>query len=142
MTAHYDDFQEFKYGGRYSSDLLSNGMTLHLGGSLDRHAGRAGGGSGSGRKKQDLSGIKSDGGSGGGGGLPRWSRREICLLSALVFAAGMCVILGSMLALKYISLDAQQDPHCRLDCQVARLDVCLLVSLLFYTALFYLFSSL
>uniref|UniRef100_A0A8C5NCS2 Endothelin converting enzyme-like 1 n=1 Tax=Gouania willdenowi TaxID=441366 RepID=A0A8C5NCS2_GOUWI len=89
LTAHYDEFQEVKYGGRYSSDILSNGMTLHLGGSLDR-------------------------------GLPRWSRREICLLSALVFAAGMCVILGSMLALKYISLDAQQDPQCRQDCQRKR----------------------
>uniref|UniRef100_A0A3Q1B5M0 Endothelin converting enzyme-like 1 n=1 Tax=Amphiprion ocellaris TaxID=80972 RepID=A0A3Q1B5M0_AMPOC len=93
LTAHYDEFQEVKYGGRYSSDILSNGMTLHLGGSLDRHV---------------------------GGGLPRWSRREICLLSALVFAAGMCVILGSMLALKYISLDAQQDPQCRQDCQRRR----------------------
>uniref|UniRef100_A0A8C6LKA5 Endothelin converting enzyme like 1 n=1 Tax=Nothobranchius furzeri TaxID=105023 RepID=A0A8C6LKA5_NOTFU len=94
LTAHYDEFQEVKYGGRYSSDILSNGMTLHLGGSLDRHV--------------------------GGSGLPRWSRREICLLSALVFAAGMCVILGSMLALKYISLDAQQDPQCRQDCQRKR----------------------
>uniref|UniRef100_A0A8C6UHL4 Endothelin converting enzyme-like 1 n=1 Tax=Neogobius melanostomus TaxID=47308 RepID=A0A8C6UHL4_9GOBI len=32
----------------------------------------------------------------------------------------MCVILGSMLALKYISLDAQQDPQCRQDCQKKR----------------------
>lgn len=32
----------------------------------------------------------------------------------------MCVILGSMLALKYISLDAQQDPQCRQDCQRKR----------------------
>ncbi|XP_071761241.1 endothelin converting enzyme-like 1 [Centroberyx gerrardi] len=102
LTAHYDEFQEVKYGGRYSSDVLSNGMTLHLGGSLDRHVGRG------------------RGGGGNGGGLPRWSRREICLLSALVFAAGMCVILGSMLALKYISLEAQQDPHCRQDCQRKR----------------------
>uniref|UniRef100_A0A3Q3WFE6 Uncharacterized protein n=1 Tax=Mola mola TaxID=94237 RepID=A0A3Q3WFE6_MOLML len=97
LTAHYDEFQEVKYGGRYSSDILSNGMTLHLGGSLD-HPNSAG----------------------NSGGLPRWSRREICLLSALVFAAGMCVILGSMLALKYISLDAQQDPQCRQDCQRKR----------------------
>uniref|UniRef100_A0A3Q2R136 Endothelin converting enzyme like 1 n=1 Tax=Fundulus heteroclitus TaxID=8078 RepID=A0A3Q2R136_FUNHE len=86
LTAHYDEFQEIKYGGRYSSDILSN----------------------------DQSGNSSS------GGLPRWSRREICLLSALVFAAGMCVILGSMLALKYISLDAQQDPLCRQDCQRKR----------------------
>uniref|UniRef100_A0A667ZXM0 Endothelin converting enzyme like 1 n=1 Tax=Myripristis murdjan TaxID=586833 RepID=A0A667ZXM0_9TELE len=87
LTAHYDEFQEIKYGGR--------------GGSSGRN--------------RDLSGTNS-----GGGGLPRWSRREICLLSALVFAAGMCVILGSMLALKYISLEAQQDPHCRQDCQRKR----------------------
>ncbi|XP_026219875.1 endothelin-converting enzyme-like 1 [Anabas testudineus] len=102
LTAHYDEFQEVKYGGRFSSDILSNGMTLHLGGSLDRHMGRGRGGTWS------------------NSGLPRWSRREICLLSALVFAAGMCVILGSMLALKYISLDAQQDPQCRQDCQRKR----------------------
>ncbi|CAG6007790.1 unnamed protein product [Menidia menidia] len=114
LTAHYDEFQEVKYGGRYSSDILSNGMTLHLGGSLDRHVGRARGGTWSNGRNKDL------GNAGGGGGLPRWSRREICLLSALVFAAGMCVILGSMLALKYISLDAQQDPHCRQDCQRKR----------------------
>uniref|UniRef100_A0A8C7IR48 Endothelin converting enzyme like 1 n=1 Tax=Oncorhynchus kisutch TaxID=8019 RepID=A0A8C7IR48_ONCKI len=87
LTAHYDEFQEVKYGGRYSSGTLSNGMSL---------------------------GINS------GQGLPRWSRREICLLSALVFAAGMCVILGSMLALKYISLDFQQEAHCRQDCQKKR----------------------
>ncbi|KAK9520455.1 hypothetical protein VZT92_020340 [Zoarces viviparus] len=116
LTAHYDEFQEVKYGSRYSSDILSNGMTLHLGGSLDRHAGRSRGGTMSNGKNRDLSSTSS----GGGGGLPRWSRREICLLSALVFAAGMCVILGSMLALKYISLDAQQDPQCRQDCQRKR----------------------
>ncbi|KAM3875440.1 endothelin-converting enzyme-like 1 [Diretmus argenteus] len=114
LTAHYDEFQEVKYGGRYSSDILSNGMTLHLGGSLDRHMGRGRGGGGSNARNRDLSGINN------GSGLPRWSRREICLLSALVFAAGMCVILGSMLALKYISLEAQQDPHCRQDCQRKR----------------------
>ena len=42
------------------------------------------------------------------------------MLSALVFAAGMCVILGSMLALKYLSLEAQTDPLCRHDCQRRR----------------------
>ncbi|XP_070827306.1 endothelin-converting enzyme-like 1 [Chaetodon trifascialis] len=114
LTAHYDEFQEVKYGGRYSSDILSNGMTLHLGGSLDRHMGRTRGGTWSNSRNRDLSSTSSS------GGLPRWSRREICLLSALVFAAGMCVILGSMLALKYISLDAQQDPQCRQDCQRKR----------------------
>uniref|UniRef100_A0A8P4GAU7 Endothelin converting enzyme-like 1 n=1 Tax=Dicentrarchus labrax TaxID=13489 RepID=A0A8P4GAU7_DICLA len=114
LTAHYDEFQEVKYGGRYSSDILSNGMTLHLGGSLDRHVGRTRGGTWSNGRNKDPSSTSSS------GGLPRWSRREICLLSALVFAAGMCVILGSMLALKYISLDAQQDPQCRQDCQRKR----------------------
>ncbi|KAM7413643.1 hypothetical protein PAMA_020839 [Pampus argenteus] len=114
LTAHYDEFQEVKYGGRYSSDILSNGMTLHLGGSLDRHMGRSRGGTLSNSRNKDVSSTSSS------GGLPRWSRREICLLSALVFAAGMCVILGSMLALKYISLDAQQDPQCRQDCQRKR----------------------
>lgn len=114
LTAHYDEFQEVKYGGRYSSDILSNGMTLHLGGSLDRHMGRSRGGTWSNSRNKDLNSTSNS------GGLPRWSRREICLLSALVFAAGMCVILGSMLALKYISLDAQQDPQCRQDCQRRR----------------------
>ncbi|XP_040902239.1 endothelin-converting enzyme-like 1 [Toxotes jaculatrix] len=114
LTAHYDEFQEVKYGGRFSSDILSNGMTLHLGGSLDRHMGRGRGGTWSNGRNRDLSNTSSS------GGLPRWSRREICLLSALVFASGMCVILGSMLALKYISLDAQQDPQCRQDCQRKR----------------------
>ncbi|KAK5868221.1 hypothetical protein PBY51_009255 [Eleginops maclovinus] len=114
LTAHYDEFQEVKNGGRYSSDILSNGMTLHLGGSLDRHMTRGRGGTLSNGRNRDLGSTSSS------GGLPRWSRREICLLSALVFAAGMCVILGSMLALKYISLDAQQDPQCRQDCQRKR----------------------
>ncbi|XP_023834876.1 endothelin-converting enzyme-like 1 [Salvelinus sp. IW2-2015] len=115
LTAHYDEFQEVKYGGRYSSGTLSNGMSLHLGGSLDRNVGRGRGkGGGASDRNRDLSGINS------GQGLPRWSRREICLLSALVFAAGMCVILGSMLALKYISLDFQQEAHCRQDCQKKR----------------------
>ncbi|KAF4104499.1 endothelin-converting enzyme-like 1 [Onychostoma macrolepis] len=103
LTAHYDDFQEVKYGSRYSSSTLSNGMSLHLGGSLDR--GRSG-------RDKCVSGAK---GGAGGGAPARWSRREICLLSALVFAAGMCVILGCMLALKFLSLEAQ-DSQCRQDC--------------------------
>uniref|UniRef100_A0A3P8UYM2 Endothelin converting enzyme like 1 n=1 Tax=Cynoglossus semilaevis TaxID=244447 RepID=A0A3P8UYM2_CYNSE len=86
LTAHYDEFQEVKYGG----GTWSNG------------------------RNKDANNTAN------GRGIPRWSRREICLLSALVFAAGMCVILGSMLALKYISLDAQQDPQCRQDCQRKR----------------------
>ncbi|CAL8342683.1 unnamed protein product [Arctogadus glacialis] len=121
LTAHYDEFQEIKYGGRYSSDVLSNGMTLHLGGSLDRHVARGRGGSGSSGAGRNRDPCSAHGGGGSGaGGLPRWSRREICLLSALVFAAGMCVILGSMLALKYLSLEAQTDPLCRHDCQRRR----------------------
>ncbi|CAL8371938.1 unnamed protein product, partial [Gadus morhua 'NCC'] len=121
LTAHYDEFQEIKYGGRYSSDVLSNGMTLHLGGSLDRHVARGRGGSGSSGAGRNRDPCSAHGGGGSGaGGLPRWSRREICLLSALVFAAGMCVILGSMLALKYLSLEAQTDPLCRVDCQRRR----------------------
>uniref|UniRef100_A0A8C2JQX6 Endothelin converting enzyme-like 1 n=1 Tax=Cyprinus carpio TaxID=7962 RepID=A0A8C2JQX6_CYPCA len=103
LTAHYDDFQEIKYGSRYSSSTLSNGMSLHLGGSLDR--GRSG-------RDKSVGGAK---GGAGGGAQARWSRREICLLSALVFAAGMCVILGCMLALKFLSLEAQ-DSQCRQDC--------------------------
>ncbi|XP_035390312.1 endothelin-converting enzyme-like 1 [Electrophorus electricus] len=109
LTAHYDDFQEVKYGSRYSSSTLSNGMSLHLGGSLDR--------SGRGRGGRDR--CVGGGASPGGGAAERWSRREICLLSALVFAAGVCVILGCMLALKFLSLEAQ-DAQCREDCRARR----------------------
>uniref|UniRef100_A0A8C1WU97 Endothelin converting enzyme-like 1 n=1 Tax=Cyprinus carpio TaxID=7962 RepID=A0A8C1WU97_CYPCA len=106
LTAHYDDFQEIKHGSRYSSSTLSNGMSLHLGGSLDRGS--------RGRSGRDKC-VGGAGGGAGGGAPARWSRREICLLSALVFAAGMCVILGCMLALKFLSLEAQ-DSQCRQDC--------------------------
>ncbi|KAJ8367853.1 hypothetical protein SKAU_G00078810 [Synaphobranchus kaupii] len=68
LTAHYDDFQEVKYGSRYSSGTLSNGLSLHLGGGVDGAVGGRGRG-GSGRGKEQ------------GGGLPRWSRREVCLFS-------------------------------------------------------------
>ncbi|TRY93030.1 hypothetical protein DNTS_009489 [Danionella cerebrum] len=97
LTAHYDDFQEIKY----TSNTLSNGLSLHLSGSLER------GKSGRGRAQ-----------AGGGANIKipkRWSRREICLLSALIFAAGLCVILGCMLALKFLSLESQ-DQQCRQDC--------------------------
>ncbi|KAG2462801.1 endothelin-converting enzyme-like 1 isoform X1 [Polypterus senegalus] len=83
LTAHYDEFQEVKYVSRYSSGTLSNGLNLHLGSRKAR-----------------------------GSGLPHWSKREICLLSALVFAAGLCVILGCMLVLKYLSME-----QCLEDCQ-------------------------
>ncbi|KAK3531626.1 hypothetical protein QTP70_025811, partial [Hemibagrus guttatus] len=102
LTAHYDDFQEVKYGSRYSS----NGMSLTLGGSLDR-SGRSRGGAAGG-----VSGSKSSSNE-------RWSHREIFLLSALVFAGGVCVILGCMLALKLVWLDAQ-DTQCVRECGTMR----------------------
>ncbi|KAI6063050.1 Endothelin-converting enzyme-like 1 [Aix galericulata] len=87
LTAHYDEFQEVKYMSRYQSGTLPNGFALQLG---------------AGAKKR-------------GGGLPRWSRREICLLSGLVFAAGLCVILTCMLVLKYLA--AEGDSYCLEGCQ-------------------------
>ncbi|XP_063060390.1 endothelin-converting enzyme-like 1 [Engraulis encrasicolus] len=99
LTAHYDDFQEVKYGGRYSSGTLSNGLTLQLGGTLER----------AGRNQKTAKAVVSEK-SGG------WSRREMCLLSALVFAAGVCVILACMLTLKLLSADVQGDAGCRSDC--------------------------
>ncbi|XP_041118960.1 endothelin-converting enzyme-like 1 [Polyodon spathula] len=87
LTAHYDEFQEVKYVSKYTSgSTLSNGPNLHLAG-----------------RKQP------------GSALPRWSKREICLMSALVFTAGLCVILGTMLVLKYLSLEPES--HCLEDCQ-------------------------
>ncbi|XP_055502179.1 endothelin-converting enzyme-like 1 [Leucoraja erinacea] len=79
LTAHYDEFQEVKYVNRLSSGTLHSGLNLQLGPRRLERGGQRGGG--------------------GGGG---WKRREVCLLSALVFAAGLCVILGSMLLLKYL----------------------------------------
>lgn len=90
LTAHYDEFQEVKYASRYHSGTLPNGFPLQLGASP---------------KKPRR-------------GLPRWSRREVCLLSGLVFAAGLCVILGCMLALKYLA--AERDGYCLEDCQEKR----------------------
>ncbi|MBN3298517.1 ECEL1 protein, partial [Amia calva] len=90
LTAHYDEFQEVKYVSKYNSGTLSNGLNLPLPGTKQRSA----------------RGAEA-------GGLPRWSRREICLLSGLVFVAGLCVILGSMLVLKYLSMEG----HCQEDCQ-------------------------
>ncbi|XP_067322209.1 endothelin-converting enzyme-like 1 [Anolis sagrei] len=89
LTAHYDEFQEVKYVSKYSSSgTLPNGFNLQLGTT--------------GTKKKHC-------------GLPRWSRREICLLSGLVFAAGLCVILGCILVLKYLALE--QDAYCLEGCQ-------------------------
>ncbi|XP_005997425.1 endothelin-converting enzyme-like 1 [Latimeria chalumnae] len=84
LTAHYDEFQEVKYVSKYNSGTLSNGFNLQIGSKKQRR------------------------------GLPRWSKREICLLSGFVFAAGLCVILGSMLVLKYLSLE--RDARCTEDC--------------------------
>uniref|UniRef100_A0A8C9AYV9 Endothelin converting enzyme like 1 n=1 Tax=Prolemur simus TaxID=1328070 RepID=A0A8C9AYV9_PROSS len=80
MTAHYDEFQEVKYvsrcgGGGARGASLPPGFPLSAGRSA----------------------------SGARAGLPRWNRREVCLLSGLVFAAGLCAILAAMLALKYLS---------------------------------------
>ncbi|KAK4820146.1 hypothetical protein QYF61_020521 [Mycteria americana] len=87
LTAHYDEFQEVKYVSKYQSGTLPNGFALQLG---------------TGAKKRR-------------GGLPRWTRREVCLLSGLVFAAGLCVILTSMLVLKYLA--AEGDSYCLEGCQ-------------------------
>ncbi|XP_077682556.1 endothelin-converting enzyme-like 1 [Eretmochelys imbricata] len=87
LTAHYDEFQEVKCSSKYNSGTLPNGFSLQLG---------------AGAKKPRR-------------GLPRWSRREICLLSGLVFAAGLCVIQGCVLLLKYLAME--RAAHCREDCQ-------------------------
>uniref|UniRef100_A0A8D2MFT2 Endothelin converting enzyme like 1 n=1 Tax=Zonotrichia albicollis TaxID=44394 RepID=A0A8D2MFT2_ZONAL len=87
LTAHYDEFQEVKYVSKYQSGTLPNGFALQLG---------------AGAKKRR-------------GGLPRWSRREVCLLSGLVFAAGLCVILTCMLVLKYLATEG--DSYCLEGCQ-------------------------
>uniref|UniRef100_A0A8P0TT64 Endothelin converting enzyme like 1 n=1 Tax=Canis lupus familiaris TaxID=9615 RepID=A0A8P0TT64_CANLF len=79
MTAHYDEFQEVKYVSRCGAGG-ARGASLPPG--FPRGAGR--------------------GASGARAGLPRWNRREVCLLSGLVFAAGLCAILAAMLALKYL----------------------------------------
>uniref|UniRef100_A0ACB8FCH0 Uncharacterized protein n=1 Tax=Sphaerodactylus townsendi TaxID=933632 RepID=A0ACB8FCH0_9SAUR len=89
LTAHYDEFQEVKYVSKYGGGAtLPNGFNLQLGTS--------------GPKKPRS-------------GLPRWSQREICLLSGLVFAAGLCVILGCILVLKYLA--AEHDAYCLEGCQ-------------------------
>ncbi|XP_034636432.1 endothelin-converting enzyme-like 1 [Trachemys scripta elegans] len=87
LTAHYDEFQEVKCASKYNSGTLPNGFNLQLG---------------AGAKKPRR-------------GLPRWTRREICLLSGLVFAAGLCVILGCVLLLKYLAME--RAAYCLEDCQ-------------------------
>ncbi|XP_042535256.1 endothelin-converting enzyme-like 1 [Dipodomys spectabilis] len=81
MTAHYDEFQEVKYASRCGAGRGgARGASLPPG--FPRAAGRGAGGARA--------------------SLPRWNRREVCLLSGLVFAAGLCAILAAMLALKYL----------------------------------------
>uniref|UniRef100_A0A452GJC7 Peptidase M13 N-terminal domain-containing protein n=1 Tax=Gopherus agassizii TaxID=38772 RepID=A0A452GJC7_9SAUR len=87
LTAHYDEFQEVRCASKYNSGTLPNGFNLQLG---------------AGAKKPRR-------------GLPRWTRREICLLSGLVFAAGLCVILGCVLLLKYLAME--RAAYCLEDCQ-------------------------
>ncbi|XP_061490511.1 endothelin-converting enzyme-like 1 isoform X2 [Rhineura floridana] len=90
LTAHYDEFQEVKYVSKYSSGgTLPNGFNLQLGTTGSTKKARC--------------------------GLPRWSRREICLLSGLVFAAGLCIILGCILVLKYLAME--YDAYCLKGCQ-------------------------
>ncbi|XP_067417138.1 endothelin-converting enzyme-like 1 isoform X2 [Emydura macquarii macquarii] len=87
LTAHYDEFQEVKYASKYNSGALPDVFNL-----------------------QATAGAKKP-----RRGLPRWSRREVCLLSGLVFAAGLCVILGCMLLLKYLAME--RAAYCLEDCQ-------------------------
>nr|XP_007964846.2 endothelin-converting enzyme-like 1 isoform X3 [Chlorocebus sabaeus] len=79
LTAHYDEFQEVKYVSRCGAGG-ARGASLPPGFPLGA--------------ARSATGARS--------GLPRWNRREVCLLSGLVFAAGLCAILAAMLALKYL----------------------------------------
>uniref|UniRef100_A0A8C2NCV9 Endothelin converting enzyme like 1 n=1 Tax=Capra hircus TaxID=9925 RepID=A0A8C2NCV9_CAPHI len=93
MTAHYDEFQEVKYvsrcgGGGARGTSLPPGFPLGAGRSA----------------------------TGARAGLPRWNRREVCLLSGLVFAAGLCAILAAMLALKYLGPGAAGGAACSEGC--------------------------
>ncbi|KAF3848147.1 hypothetical protein F7725_021175 [Dissostichus mawsoni] len=101
LTAHYDEFQEVKYGGRYSSDILSNGMTLSLGGSLDRHT------------------TRGRGGTLSNGETKIWEAPAAAedFLDGVV---GRYASFRRWFLPPYISLDAQQDPQCRQDCQRKR----------------------
>lgn len=93
MTAHYDEFQEVKYVSRCGTGG-SRGSSLPPGFPLS--AGRS------------TTGARA--------GLPRWNRREVCLLSGLVFAAGLCAILAAMLALKYLGPGAAGGGACSEGC--------------------------
>lgn len=93
MTAHYDEFQEVKYVSRCGTGG-ARGASLPPGFPL-----------GAGRSA-----------TGARAGLPRWNRREVCLLSGLVFAAGLCAILAAMLALKYLGPGAAGGGACSEGC--------------------------
>uniref|UniRef100_A0A5F8G656 Endothelin converting enzyme like 1 n=1 Tax=Monodelphis domestica TaxID=13616 RepID=A0A5F8G656_MONDO len=82
LTAHYDEFQEVKYVSKCGPGSSGGGSLPH-GFPLPRA-------------------TSSSGRGASGAGLSRWNRREVCLLSGLVFAAGLCAILGAMLVLKYL----------------------------------------
>ncbi|XP_068945259.1 endothelin-converting enzyme-like 1 isoform X1 [Petaurus breviceps papuanus] len=82
LTAHYDEFQEVKYVSKCGPGSSGGGSLPH-GFPLPRATASSGRGA-------------------SGAGLSRWNRREVCLLSGLVFAAGLCAILGAMLVLKYL----------------------------------------
>lgn len=93
MTAHYDEFQEVKYVSRCGAGG-TRGTSLPPGFPLGA--------------ARSATGTRA--------GLPRWNRREVCLLSGLVFAAGLCAILAAMLALKYLGPGAAGGATCSEGC--------------------------
>lgn len=93
MTAHYDEFQEVKYVSRCGT---GGARRTSLPPGFPLGAGRS------------ATGTRA--------GLPRWNRREVCLLSGLVFAAGLCAILAAMLALKYLGPGAAGSGACSEGC--------------------------
>uniref|UniRef100_A0A8C3YV68 Endothelin converting enzyme like 1 n=1 Tax=Catagonus wagneri TaxID=51154 RepID=A0A8C3YV68_9CETA len=93
MTAHYDEFQEVKYVSRCGAGG-TRGTSLPPGFPLGA--------------ARSATGARA--------GLPRWNRREVCLLSGLVFAAGLCAILAAMLALKYLGPGAAGGATCSEGC--------------------------
>ncbi|ELV09591.1 Endothelin-converting enzyme-like 1 [Tupaia chinensis] len=93
MTAHYDEFQEVKYMSRCGAGGM-RGTSLPPGFPLGA--------------ARSTTGVRA--------GLPRWNRREVCLLSGLVFAAGLCAILAAMLALKYLGPGAAGGGACPEGC--------------------------
>uniref|UniRef100_A0A8B9Y006 Endothelin converting enzyme like 1 n=1 Tax=Bos mutus grunniens TaxID=30521 RepID=A0A8B9Y006_BOSMU len=92
MTAHYDEFQEVKYVSRCGGEAHGERRCPWLPAGCGRSA------------------------TGARAGLPRWNRREVCLLSGLVFAAGLCAILAAMLALKYLGPGAAGGAACSEGC--------------------------